>query len=241
MQSYEYALNDEIKLCFETSPHVFFPTGTTRLLIESIEKLGLGPGSLLDLGCGIGVVGAVLHRLGVAQSPLFASDVSPEAVALTIMNCNENGVPVDARAGSVYAPWRGVKFDYIVDDVSGIAEAIGNLSSWFSGASCLSGKDGTDLVLEVIRAAPTHLHSNGKLFFPVLSLSNQRRIMSEAEKHFRHVKKLGRVEWPLPKDLQPHVAMLREMKQCGDIDYSEKFGMVIWTTEIFVASNDPGL
>jgi ribosomal protein L11 methylase PrmA len=45
----------------------------------SIE-LATAPGRALDLGCGCGVVGIAMTKLGYATEPLFASDLSPEAV-----------------------------------------------------------------------------------------------------------------------------------------------------------------
>ena len=77
-------------------PGAAFGTGahpTTRLSIELLETLG--PGSLLDVGCGSGVVAIAGAKLGFA--PVAAVDVEPQAVSATDRNASANGVSVDAR------------------------------------------------------------------------------------------------------------------------------------------------
>lgn len=72
-----------------------FGTGahpTTRLCVELLA--GLERGSLLDVGCGSGVLSIAAARLGFG--PLVAVDVDPVAVDATIENARANGVEVDA-------------------------------------------------------------------------------------------------------------------------------------------------
>lgn len=83
-----------------------FGTGahaTTRLCVELLASLG-GRGSLLDVGCGAGVLAIAGCRLGF--DPVVAVDVDPVAVATTRANALANGVTVqssvvDARTGSL--------------------------------------------------------------------------------------------------------------------------------------------
>lgn len=83
-----------------------FGTGahpTTRLCVELLASLG-GRGSLLDVGCGSGVLAIAGCRLGF--DPVLAVDVDPVAVATTHANALANGVAVeasvvDARSGSL--------------------------------------------------------------------------------------------------------------------------------------------
>jgi ribosomal protein L11 methyltransferase len=73
-----------------------FGTGahpTTRLCLELL--LELEPASLLDLGCGSGVLAIAAARLGFA--PVHAVDVDPVAVQVTVENARLNGVDVQAR------------------------------------------------------------------------------------------------------------------------------------------------
>jgi ribosomal protein L11 methyltransferase len=73
-----------------------FGTGahpTTLLCVELLA--GAERGSLLDIGCGSGVLAIAATRLG--YEPVIAVDVDPVAVEVTARNARANGVPVDAR------------------------------------------------------------------------------------------------------------------------------------------------
>jgi ribosomal protein L11 methyltransferase len=77
-----------------------FGTGahaTTRACIELLARLERG--SLLDAGCGSGVVATAGARLGFA--PVCAFDVDPVAVAVCADTARLNGVDVEARLGDV--------------------------------------------------------------------------------------------------------------------------------------------
>jgi ribosomal protein L11 methyltransferase len=75
-----------------------FGTGshpTTRLCLEFLTELERG--SLLDVGCGSGVLSIAAAKLGFA--PVTALDVEPAAVEATRRNAAANGVEVDVRLG----------------------------------------------------------------------------------------------------------------------------------------------
>ena len=73
-----------------------FGTGghpTTRLCLELLEQEQRG--SVLDVGCGSGVLSIAAAKLGFA--PVVAVDVDPQAIEATERNAADNGVTVDAR------------------------------------------------------------------------------------------------------------------------------------------------
>lgn len=78
-----------------------FGTGahpTTRLCLELLQELGAGSGasaSLLDAGCGSGVLAIAAAKLGF--EPVIAIDNDPEAIEAAELNANANGVAVDIR------------------------------------------------------------------------------------------------------------------------------------------------
>jgi hypothetical protein len=124
-----------------------------------------------------------------------------------------------------------------VDDISGVAEEVAALSQWFDNVPCQSGVDGADLVIRVLQEAPDYLNPGGVLFFPVLSLSNSERILNTAHQHFGKVKLLCHEEWPLPKEMYQYMSTFNRLRAEGYIQYEEKFGMVLWFTDIYVAFN----
>jgi ribosomal protein L11 methyltransferase len=79
-----------------------FGTGghpTTRLCLGLL--LELEPTSLLDVGCGSGVLAVAAAKLGF--EPVVALDHDPAAVEATKRNAAANGVLVDVRAGDARA------------------------------------------------------------------------------------------------------------------------------------------
>jgi ribosomal protein L11 methyltransferase len=74
-----------------------FGTGahpTTRLTLELLQEV-TDPGSLLDIGCGSGVLSIAAAKLGFA--PVLGIDVDEAAVEATAANARVNGVEVEAR------------------------------------------------------------------------------------------------------------------------------------------------
>jgi ribosomal protein L11 methyltransferase len=91
---WEAAPNDAVPVVID--PGRAFGTGahpTTRLCIELVAELA--PTSLVDVGCGSGVIAIAAAKLGF--TPVTAVDVDPAAVDATLRNAVANGVMLDAR------------------------------------------------------------------------------------------------------------------------------------------------
>lgn len=230
-------LSPEREIVLTTEPGVFVPTGTTNLLIQAVLKSISGQVTLLDLGCGTGIVGLALYLQSRINSPLFASDLSRSAVRCCRENLDRYGCVADVRCGSLFDPWLGKTFDVIVDDISGVAQDVAVVSSWFKGVPCETGRDGTALAADIIRNAANHLAKGGRFFFPVLSLSNVDLLLKEARKNFNTVERISRLEWPLPADLKMHMPLLTQLENEGCIKLLKRFGMVLCYTEIYCAAN----
>ena len=77
-----------------------FGTGghaTTRLCLQLLEAEERG--SVLDVGCGSGVLSIAAAKLGFA--PVLGLDFDPQAVEATERNALENGVEIEARLGDL--------------------------------------------------------------------------------------------------------------------------------------------
>jgi SAM-dependent methyltransferase len=236
-EEYTFKINKDqafkVKLC----DGVFSPTGTSDEILRAVSKNISIPGKLLDLGCGSGVVGFALHLLGKANNDLYASDLSNKAVLQLQDNAQQLGIPVVARSGSIFEPWRDESFDYIVDDISGISEKVAEISPWFRETSCRSGEDGSDLVIDAIAQSPSYLKSGGKFFFPVLSLSNMHKIVEKAESVFSTVTRVGHREWKLPDEMEEHMDVLVDLRSKGMINFEEKYGWLLWSTDVYMAES----
>lgn len=78
---------------FRVDPGQVFGTGThdsTRLCMELAEKYVSEGDSVLDLGCGTGILGITARLLG-AKSAVYA-DINPDASAAVQKNCELNGI-----------------------------------------------------------------------------------------------------------------------------------------------------
>lgn len=234
-EKYTCQINKEQSFEIQLREGVFRPTGTSDEIIKAVSSNISTPGKLLDLGCGSGVVGFALHLLGKAANELYASDLSEDAVMQIKENAKQLGISVIARPGSIFEPWNDESFDYIIDDISGIAEHVAEISPWFSETSCRSGEDGSDLVIDAITKSPQYLKSGGKFFFPVLSLSNTQKIIETAESVFVKVTRVGHREWKLPDEMKEHLDTLIDLKSKGLINFEEKYGWLLWSTDVYMA------
>jgi ribosomal protein L11 methyltransferase len=93
-----------------------FGTGahaTTRLTLELLQKLD--PGSLLDVGCGSGVLSIAAAKLGFG--PIVAIDVDDDAVEITRANARVNGVELDTY-----------RSDALVDDLPSADVVVANVA-----------------------------------------------------------------------------------------------------------------
>jgi ribosomal protein L11 methyltransferase len=93
---------DHGALAVVVDPGRAFGTGahpTTRLVLELL--LACPRGSVLDLGCGSGVLGVAAARLGFA--PVLSLDSDPVAVDAARVNAAANGVALEVRLADVLA------------------------------------------------------------------------------------------------------------------------------------------
>ncbi len=99
---------------FVTDNGVFSKTGVdrgTEILLEACLDEHLY-GRVLDLGCGYGVVSAVLGT-AFPSVKMTAVDINPRAVELTQINCAQNHVPCDAFVSDGFAAVDGL-FSHVV-------------------------------------------------------------------------------------------------------------------------------
>jgi len=97
---------------FMTDNGVFAKDGIDEFSLALLGYIKNLKGSLLDLGCGYGVIGIILYK----ENPgivLYQSDINEKAVALTKENCRLNNVSSEALVSDGYAALNRL-FDTVV-------------------------------------------------------------------------------------------------------------------------------
>jgi methylase of polypeptide subunit release factors len=240
--TYEYKdrkLGDSNGIVVTTSPNVFYPTSTTVLLLHVVRKnVSAPPKKILDLGCGCGVVAITLAKLVAPEGSVYASDISSEAVQLARQNAEACNAKVECRCGSLFEPWTGMKFDLIVEDVSGMAEPIARISPWYPPQiHSDAGDDGTRWILDVLAQCGDFLAPGGRLFFPVLTLSKEDKILEQARKHFRTVEHVDEQWYPLSEELVAHFDIIQRLADESAIKIEKRGSRWWWGTKIYYATD----
>ena len=89
---------------FQVSEKAFIPTATSDFLIKACIKEMPNKGTILDLGCGVGIVGISISKL-TNSDKIFFSDVSEEAIKLCKSNSEKYNLNYVAKVGSLFEPW----------------------------------------------------------------------------------------------------------------------------------------
>ncbi len=232
-----YALNknkEHIKLL--SNKGVFKPTETTKFLLEAvIKKFPKRKVKVLDLGCGNGVVGIYLLKKYKNIINMTFADVSEKAIINARENCKLNKISkkkIHFFKSSVFEDIKESEFDIIINDISGISYKIAQISDWFKGVPCESGDDGTKLTLNVLKNFKLFLRPNGEMFFPIISLSNEKKVSSFLKKIKVKTNLVSINKWPIPKGMYKHISMMKKLKSSKKISYENKFGLIIANTKI---------
>lgn len=108
---YPYEIVIEPKMSFGTGHH-----STTALMIELMLAADLKNKSVLDMGCGSGVLAILAHKLGAGN--ILAVDFDEWAYENTIENCQRNNTSsIEVKKGNVNQI-AGLKFDVILANIN---------------------------------------------------------------------------------------------------------------------------
>jgi len=220
------------KVEIELAEEVFAPTTTTTMLIRHMGDVT--GRKVLDLGCGSGVIGVASAVLGAAR--VVCVDVMKEAVSLARRNVIRNGVEgvVEVRESDLFTTLGDEKFDLIVDDVSGVAEPVARVSTWYPPSIPSGGPDGTGPTNRMLEQAATYLAPKGRLIFPVISLAAANRILDTARQVFGDGLKLLESRMiPFCPQLYPHLELLTQLRERGVIDFEQRNSRLLWKLEIY--------
>ena len=222
-------------LKLELFPRVFHPTTTTQLIGEQMAKMN---GKIvLDLGCGSGPI-AIAAALNDAKK-VYAVDIMAEACRATSINAKLNGVSdrLEVRQGDLFEPVEGLKFDVILDDVSGMAEEVSRISPWYPVPIPTGGPDGTVPTVRMLRDSMKYLNEGGYLLFPLISLARTEKILTVAREVFGdNVKQVASKMIPFNQELIRNIELLERLRIDGYIHFTRKRSRYLWNLAIYRAS-----
>ena len=219
-------LNLNINGCFE-------PNLTTKVILDGVDKvfqiLGHKCLSVLEVGCGSGG-----HFANVINLDL--SDISEQSIETAKLNFKENklftsNMNVELKVGNGFKPWLGKKYDLIISDMSAISDEVAKFSDWFDFAPCDAGIDGIKNTLNILKNCDKYLNYGGILIFPILSLSNVKKLEKSLKDNPLEIKLLNKKKWPIPPAMvDVNRSQLSALKKKGLVAYEERFGQFIAET-----------
>jgi len=221
----------------DTSPSVFAPTQTSHYLLSAIKdkidkKKNL---EVIDMGCGNGILGISLLKIFNNINKMIFTDVNIQSLRDCEKNMKKNNLKkknYELIISNVFQRISFQKFDVIINDISGISELVAKISPWFNEVSCESGKNGTKLTMNFLKKYKKYLNKKGKVFFPIISLCNEKNIFNYLKKNNIKYSVILEKNWPMPKSMIKHKNLLKRLKSKGYINFREQFGLLIANTKI---------
>lgn len=215
------------------NPGTFAPTHTSRTLADALE---VEPGeTVLDVGCGSGVLAFVAARLGAGR--VVGCDVSEEAIEMARENAVRLGLQdvTEFRVGNLLEPVMDVRADVIIGDVSGVPDRIAVESGWFPDGRA-GGPTGAELptaMLEAIEDSDV-LAPGGRLYLPTGTLQNESRILEVARRVFgaTNLQSLISREFPLP-DVLARSRSVAAMMRDGVLDLHRRGSRLLWRLQVW--------
>lgn len=212
------------------NPGVFSPTHTSRTIAEALE---IGPNdTVLDVGCGSGVLSFVAARLGAKR--VVGCDLSDEAVVAARENAGRLGLDdrVEFRSGNLLDPVRDVQATVLIGDVSGIPDEIAQVTGWFPDGRA-GGPTGAELPRMMLESIGDTLAPGGRLYLPTGTIQDEKSIIEAARRLFgNNMESVISREFPLPDIVGKSVAAARMMKE-GLLNLHKRGSRWLWRLQIW--------
>jgi len=211
-------------------PGVFSPTTTSRSLADAME---IEPGdTVIDVGCGSGVLAFVAAKLGAAK--VIGVDLSHRAVGAARENAKRLGLEhiCEFREGDLLEPVRDVRASVLIGDVSGIPDDIAAESGWFDDVPS-GGPTGAELPTKFVRSIGDTLASGGRLYLPTGTIQYEQPILDAAHEVFGdNMRPVLTREFPLP-DLVARSKAVTQMVKDGLVSFRQRGSRWLWQLRIW--------
>jgi precorrin-6B methylase 2 len=206
---------------------VFTPTHTTLVTADVLE---INPGDVvLDVGCGSGVLGFVAARLGAAR--IIGCDVSAAAVDAADENARRLGLGhcSEYHHGHLFEPVADVEADVVIGDVSGVPDAVAEVTPWTSG-----GPTGAELPSEMLETMGERLKIGGRLYLPTGTMQAEARLLEVARRIFGddNLHALAVREFPLLPTVARSPAVQRLVDD-GTLEMRRRGTRLVWRLTVW--------
>jgi release factor glutamine methyltransferase len=153
----------------KTAMSVYEPSEDSFLLAEAALSEIKGSERILEIGCGSGIISAVIKANTKAN--IVGVDINPYAAACA----KQNGVEV--IRGNLLSCIKG-KFDMIIFNPPYLPSHEGIKKDWI-GVALDGGDNGRKVIYRFLEDAPPHLVENGRILMVVSSLTGIEQVKSK--------------------------------------------------------------
>ena len=173
--------NKEGRIVFKINPGMTFGTGThhsTRMCIELLEDIIKENDSVLDVGCGSGILSIISLLLGAKDA--FALDIDPNAIHIAYENALLNGIGKDkyyVTSGNVLSDKdlqneiKQKKYNVVVANII------------------------ADVIIALAPMAKDYIKENGTFICSGIILPRLEEVEAELKKYFKIEKTIKSADW----------------------------------------------
>ena len=127
----------------------------------------------------------------------------------------------------------------VVEKDKKLSQELNKISPWYNKhITNFSGKDGTDLTIKFLKDSSNYLEKKGFIIFPIISLSNHKKVLTFTKKKFKFVKRIQSKEWPLPKEMYKYKKKIEFLSKKKLIFVKKKFGLILFKTDIYLVKKN---
>ncbi len=157
-------------ITIKTTPSVYEPSEDSFLLAEAALSEIKDSESILEVGCGSGIISAVIKTNTKAK--IVGIDINPYAAVCT----KENGI--DVIRGDLLNAIKG-KFDMIIFNPPYLPTTKEESTKDWINVALDGGYDGRRIILRFLEEAGNHLAENGRILMLVSSLTGKDEVKSK--------------------------------------------------------------
>lgn len=213
------------------TPQVFAPTHTSRVVAEAIDVRPTD--TVIDVGCGSGVLGFVAARLGARR--VVGCDASPEAIEASRRNAERLGLAdcTEFRVGNLLEPVQDVRAEVIIGDVSGIPDELAKVAGWFPDGRS-GGPTGAELPVAMLESVGDCMAHKGVMYLPTGTIQAESRVLEAARRVFgaANLQRVLERELPLPDIVARSRAVAKLVGQ-GLLNLRRRGSRFLWRVSVW--------